>query len=300
MFSPDFFTSLIDSYFHEPHASLLNGILFGKKLEVTRTFYEQLKEVGLIHIVVLSGMNITLLTAIVMSTIVPFVGRKVATIVTIMTIILFILFVGAEPPIVRAGIMGGLSLIAILYGRKTLALYSLFLSAIIMLIINRDWVTSISFQLSFAATLGIILFGNMPKDTNDEIKSNTNIHEKEKLNSRDKGISISVINWIPNRVRNDMRVYIYQELRISLAAQVFTVPLIFWYFRQISFISPLANILISWMIAPIMVLGLIVVMIGTISPQAGFILSWILYPMLNFLVWVVRTLSEIPFASVKM
>ncbi len=153
-------TSLTNSYFHEPHASLLNGILLGRQLFVTQTFYDQLKQVGLIHIVVLSGMNITMVSAIVLSSLIPLLGRRIATIITIAIIIGFILFVGAEAPVVRAGIMGILALIGILYGRKTLMVWLLFLSGLIMVLFNHEWLTSISFQLSFAATLGIILFGS--------------------------------------------------------------------------------------------------------------------------------------------
>jgi hypothetical protein len=46
------FTSVINSYLPEPHASLLNGILFGVSLKASKTFFEQLKIVGLLHIVV--------------------------------------------------------------------------------------------------------------------------------------------------------------------------------------------------------------------------------------------------------
>src|SRR3990167_5505041 len=146
----DYFSSLINSYLPEPHASLLNGILFGTPLKnVTNNFYNNLKAVGLIHIVVLSGMNITLLSAIIQRFILKIVGIKWTIFVTIFMILSFVIFVGPSAPIVRAGIMGTLSLVAILYGRKTLAIYSLFLTSVIMVIINHGWITSISFQLSF-------------------------------------------------------------------------------------------------------------------------------------------------------
>src|SRR3989344_5175843 len=254
---------LINSYYPEPHASLLNGMLLGKQLFVTNTFYNQLKQVGLIHIVVLSGMNITMLSAIILNTLVHFINRKWALLCTIVIIILFVLFVGAEPPIIRAALMGIISLAAVLYGRKAMALYSLFLSGIIMLIINFEWLQSISFQLSFSATLGIVLFGSMEK--------------------KEKAVILSRNGSDDRRIQT----YFLEELRISLAAQVFTVPLIFWYFRQISIVSPLANILVAWLIAPIMILGMIEVAVGMVNGHAGFVVSWLVYPLLEFIVWVV-------------
>ncbi|HRN70949.1 MAG TPA: ComEC/Rec2 family competence protein, partial [Candidatus Woesebacteria bacterium] len=106
-------TSVINTYLPEPHASLLNGIVLGVDLQTTYSFKEKLKDVGLIHIVVLSGMNITLLSAVILQIIIPLFGRKIATIATIVSIIVFIWFVGIDPPIVRAGIMGILSLIGL-------------------------------------------------------------------------------------------------------------------------------------------------------------------------------------------
>ena len=302
------FTSLINSYLPEPHASLLNGILLGVKLDhVTTHFYESLKTVGLIHIVVLSGMNITMLSAIVLNTIVPIVGRRYAMIVTIFVIIGFIFFVGIEPPIVRATIMGILSLVGLLFGRKTIALYTLFLSSIILIIIFPEWLTSISFQLSFGATLGIILFGNVEKT--DKAISDYRLLITEK-NIQKSGIknSISVIPvktgiqkdryWIPTFVGMTYD-YIKEELRISLAAQIFTVPIIFFYFRQISFVAPIANILVAWLIAPIMILGIITILVGSIWWQGGFVLSWLCYGLISIVVMVVETLAKIPYASLN-
>jgi len=272
----DTLTTLINSYFPEPHASLINGIVLGRPLFVTNTFYTQLKNVGLIHIVVLSGMNITLLTAIIMNTIVSFVGRKLASILTIVIIIAFVHFVGAEAPIVRAAIMGILSLIGLLYGRQTIALYLLFLSGLIMVIVHYQWLTSISFQLSFSATLGIILFGSMDYENDQQDKFMN--HESIFLN---------------------LKKYFIEELRISLAAQVFTLPIIFWYFRQISFISPIANILVAWLIAPTMILTMITMVLGLLNWQLGFVCSWLLYPLIEFIVWVVEVLAKVPYGSIK-
>ena len=288
---------LINSYYPEPHASLLNGMLLGKQLFVTNTFYNQLKQVGLIHIVVLSGMNITMLSAIILNTLVHFINRKWALLCTIVIIILFVLFVGAEPPIIRAAIMGIISLAAVLYGRKAMALYSLFLSAIIMLIFNFEWLQSISFQLSFSATLGIVLFGSMEPEEESVI-----LRERSDRRIQNTSMHGSFIRqW---RIQDDkfiiLKSYFLEELRISCAAQVFTLPILFWYFRQISFVSPIANILVAWLIAPIMILGMITIAVGMVNGQAGFVLSWLVYPLLEFIIFVVETLSMLPYANITL
>src|SRR3989338_2469740 len=67
MSSVGFFTSVINGYLPEPHASLLNGMVFGTSVKTTKLLYEQLKTVGLLHIVTLSGMNLFLLAEIIES-----------------------------------------------------------------------------------------------------------------------------------------------------------------------------------------------------------------------------------------
>lgn len=268
MIDPSFFTDVIKGYLPEPHASLLNGIIFGIPVKADKLFHQQLKIVGIIHIAVLSGSNINLLTSIITNITIP-LGRKISTIIAIITVITFILFVGVQPPIVRAGFMGVVALIGLLYGRKTITMYLLLLSAIFIAIIWPEWITGISFQLSYAATLGLLIFGKKPPEDN--------IH----------------------KTKNDIYSYIKDELRTSLAAQAFTVPIIFLYFREISFISPISNVLISWTIAPLMIFGFLTAILGKIHFIFGLIPSLICYTLLSYIIFLVRILAEIPFASAK-
>lgn len=257
MITPSIFTSIINSYLPEPHASLLNGIIFGVNLKTSKLFYEQLKIVGLLHLVVLSGINITMLGAIIAS-ITGFLGKRASSLLTILTIILFILFVGPQAPIVRAGIMGMLTLVAVLYGRKNIGLYSLFLSLIFIAVVFPDWLASVSLYLSYGATLGIMLFG-----------------------------------------QSSSKNQIIKDLKISLAAQIFTAPIIFIYFKQISFISPLSNILVSPIIPPLMVLGFLTATLGKINYYFGLPFSYVCYGLLGYMVWVIETLSKVPYIFLK-
>jgi len=267
MFSPSIFTSLINSYLPEPQASLLNGMTFGVNLKTTKLFYEQLKIVGLLHLVVLSGTNITLLAAI-FTKITENLGKRLSTLITVLIIIIFVIFVGPKAPIVRAGIMGILTLVAILYGRKYLVLYSLLLSLIIIAVFWPSWLTSLSLQLSYAATLGIIIFG-------------------KKIYLKNKSWSAKLINDIIN------------DFITSIAAQILTVPIIFIYFKQISLISPVANVLVSWTVAPLMVFGLLTVFLGKIHFLLGILPAYICYGLLTYMVFIIETLAKIPGVFIK-
>lgn len=265
MFSPSIFTSVINSYLPEPHASLLNGIIFGVNLKTDKIFFDQLKIVGLLHIVVLSGMNITLLSNIIGS-MTSFFSKRISILITILTIILFIIFVGPQAPIIRAGIMGILTLVSIIYGRKSYALYSLLISIVVIAIVWPKWLSSISLHLSYGATLGMILFA--------------------RNKSREKNSS-PLIKEIKN------------EFRISLAAQIFTAPLIFWHFKQVSLISPVSNILTSFIIMPLMIFGFLTAILGKIHFLLGIIPAYVCYGLLSYMVFIIDSLSKIPFALLQ-
>jgi len=252
--SPAIFTSVINSYLPEPHASLLNGIIFGINLKTSYDFYERIKMVGLLHIVVLSGINITLL-AVVAGNLTQFLGKRLSILITILIVILFIFFVGPKAPIVRAGFMGILTFVGILTERKTYVFFSLILSLFFIFIFWPHWLKTVSLQLSYGATLGLILFG--------QTKS---------------------ANWL------------WKNFITSLAAQVFTAPTIFIYFKQLSLISPLSNVLVAEIIPALMVFGFLTAILGKINYYLGYLPAMICYGLLTYLVWIIETLSKLPFA----
>lgn len=260
---PSIFDPIIESYFPEPHGSLLKGILFGVDLETSNQFYTAIKQTGLLHIVVLSGINITLLATLIGLCARP-LGRRISALITIMCIVLFVMFVGADPPVTRAAIMGVLTLLAVVYERKTIGLYMLFLSALVIAVFKSEWITSVSFQLSFGATLGIMLWGNVRK--------------------RDvRGFFHKTLYFLET------------ELKPTFAAQIFTTPIILWYFQEFSLIAPLANLVVSAVIPPLMVFGLITVVLGHVNLMLGVIPAYVTYAFLHYIVMSIYIMSRIPY-----
>ncbi|EKE15368.1 MAG: hypothetical protein ACD_12C00046G0002 [uncultured bacterium] len=260
--NPSFFTTVINSNLPEPQASLLNGILFGVNLKTSKLFYQQLKIVGLLHIVVLSGTNITLLSSLITSITRSF-SKHLSMALSILTIILFILFVGPQAPIIRAGFMGVLTSVSILTGRKQMILYCLVLSVLFIAIFWPQWLKTISFQLSYGATLGIVLFGS--------------VREGEA-----KG-------WLAK-----LKLIIWKDLKTSLAAQVFTAPIIFLYFKQVSIIAPISNLLVSFLISPLMILGFLTAILGKINFWLGAVPAYLAYGILTYIVFIVEALAKLP------
>lgn len=271
------FTSIINQLLPEPHAGLLSGILFGTKATMSKELTDALIRTGTLHIVALSGTNITILTGIINFSLLWLVGRKFASVLTILLITGFIWLVGSSPSVIRAGIMGGISLLAIIFGRQTWGLLAWMLAISTMLLLNPVWITDLSFQLSAMATLGIILFGG---------KSQT---ENQKLDHR-------ISNF--QRLTSFFCSLISDNLRLTLAAQVFTIPIIFWYFHRISLISPVTNLLIGWIVPPLTVLGLGTAVAGLVFWPLGQLLAWFAWVPLQYLITVVELTSRVPGASV--
>jgi competence protein ComEC len=262
------FTATINSLMHEPYASLLNGILFGVKSSLPVDLYQSLLNTGVVHIVALSGMNISILISLSNRLFLGF-GKKISIFLSLILIILFIIMTGASPSIVRAGVMGGISLAAVLFGRQYYGLLSLVLTSILMLFYDISLIKNVSFQLSVLATFGIIL-------ANSKVECQTK-----------------------NNLLGQFIFYVKENFRLTLYAQIFTLPLILWHFGRISLVAPFANLAIEWVIQPVMVFGFLTVFLGSIFLPLGIIPSYIVWMLLSYLIFIIRIFANLPFASIS-
>ncbi len=272
-FSVDGLTTVVQSLLPEPHGGLLAGLLFGTKATLSREFYDALVTSGTLHIIALSGMNVTIIMDMIASVIQSRVGKRWASVVSIMTVVWFVWFVGPTPSIVRAAIMGAISLIAIISGRQYWAIFSWVLTVVIMLMVRPLWGNELSFQLSALATLGIILFGKTSQHTSENTQGSPSVNMH-------------------------MKRMIYNNVHLTLSAQVFTIPLILFHFHRVSLVAPLANLAIGWVIAPLTMLGWFTVVLGWVFLPLGYVISWIDWVLLEYMIRVVQVASMIPMASI--
>ena len=181
----------------------------------------------------------------------------------IVFLILFIIMVGFPASAVRAGIMGGMFLFAEKIGRMRVADRALVFAAALMLFHNPLLLRyDVGFQLSFLATLGIIYL--MPV-FQDYLKK----------------IPIDFIKSI---------------LAMTLAAQVFTLPILIYNFGYISLVSPITNILIVPFIPFIMIFGFVSGFLGMVWQALGWIFSLPVWFLLTYITKVVDFFSQLPFA----
>lgn len=200
-------------------ASLVAGATIGADIMPT-DFKDELTRTGTIHIVVVSGQNLIIVIAL-MASLTKFLGRRISTIVSLVVASLYAVFTGFEVPVVRALIMVSFSSVALFTGRISSAIMALFASGAIILIIWPDSISSISFQLTFAATFGIMTLGQLLT---------------KKLSK------LPVLG---------------ENMAVSLSAFVFTAPVILFYFGRLSLLSPLVNLIVAELVTPLMILGFV-------------------------------------------
>lgn len=206
----------------EPQSSLLAGIVLGSKSNLPQDLYLNFQKTGVLHIVVASGMNVTIIAGTMISFLLLFFSRRLAVILSCLLIWFYVGLAGAEPPIVRAGLMGTLTFLALFLGREAQAFRILGLTGFMMLLFDPKLASDLGFQLSFMATFGIIFFNPL---------------------------FVTLFKRIPAIIRND--------LSQTLGAQIATLPIIILTFGSYSLISPIVNLLIVSTLPFIMRLGLI-------------------------------------------
>ena len=142
----------------EPQASLLTGILLGVEGGIPADLMEDFNRTGTTHIIAISGFNISIIAGLLSGLSARPFGRRRATPFALAGVVLYTVLVGASAAVVRAAIMGCLYIIAAHYGRQTEALTSLVAAAVLMTALNPHVLWDVGFQLSFAATLGLVLY----------------------------------------------------------------------------------------------------------------------------------------------
>ena len=241
-------TKLARTYLPSPHSELLLGMTIGLD-ELTRTpqFKKALRNTGTIHVVVVSGFNISLVSGLIYQ----YLGSKYKlrnVLIACVCTLLYAILAGFEAPVVRAWIMGNTLTLGQYYGRSVNALQVLCFSAFIMICFDPKYVFSLSFQLSFCATASLIMYSKMFS----KIIKGTNI--------------------------------LTEGLTTTLAAQVLVWPIISYNFGTVSLLSPVANAFILWVVSISTVIGCAFLIFGFISNYFAFAISLVLYPLLDYFI----------------
>ncbi|GAB6084812.1 ComEC/Rec2 family competence protein [Alkaliphilus crotonatoxidans] len=248
----------------EAQGNLLKSILLGNQGYLDEAMLSNFSKSGTAHIIAVSGLHIGILVMI-LERLLTFlsIGRNPRLLITLILITFYGFMVGLPISIVRAGMMYMLYVMAYFLHRRYDSVNSLMLIGFISVVSNPYALGTVSFQLSFGATLSILLF--YP-------------------------IMAKALKGLPKAIGGLMAV--------TLAAQLGTVPIILYHFQQISIISPLANLLIVPLLGLILTLALGSVTLGILVKPLGLWVNRLIHLLLTYINGMVQWLGSLRFSSI--
>lgn len=202
-------------------------------------------------------------------------GKRKTAFFIIPVLILFTLVVGAPPSVVRALIMHIIMILATTLKGEADSINSLSIALVLILLFNPHAIMDVGLQLSFLATLGLILFGNR-----------INTYIKKPFKTKNKHLS-RIVNFFTS------------TLSTSLSAIIFTTPVIIWYFGRVSLIAPIANVLLLWILNIIFIASIIVVILAFIYMPIAQIIVIPITLCSGFILSAADFIAGIPFADIN-
>lgn len=256
--------SLLDIVLSEPQGSLADGLLLGLDQGLGNKLEEDFRRAGIIHIVVLSGYNIMLVVSFVMFILSFFLRRKSRLVFGLLAILSFALIVGLSATVVRASIMASLLLIAQSLGRSYSVIRSLLLAGIIMVAINPYLLLfDIGFQLSFMATLGLIL----------------------------------ALPWFTANSQPELLTSVRGYVVATAATQIAVLPLLIYHIGEISLVSVFVNVLVLPSVPIAMFGAFVAAVVYAVVPAIGLLIGFVTQLVLSYIIVTAEFFSSLPFAT---
>jgi len=242
-----------------PESSVLSGILLGIESGIPDYLWDAYRASGTIHIIAISGFNITLIAKFISRSFRRLFGLKGSLTATVCAILFYTLLVGADLPVVRAAIMAAIALPAYQIGRRAIGIHNLTLAGAVMLIINPFLLWNISFQLSFLATLALLTLV-------DPIDNLIRRILEKKISAHSIEIYMPVVTLFTT----------------TFSASLVVFPVLFRLNAELSLTSLFANFLIAPFQPLIMALGGSAVLFGLVIPPLGHLLGMFAWPFVAF------------------
>jgi len=246
-------------YLEDDAASLCKAMLDGDKSDFDTGTNRAFSQLGISHMIAISGMHLSVIVGFFAVFIDKFKLRKKGAflILTIITL-LYVFLTGFIPSVVRSAVMLIMTYAAFWLRRRSDAVSALVLSVALICLVNTFSVFDIGLWLSFTATLGILLVG---------APLSQNIFKEKR------GIFFKILKWVLSTVF------------ITLSATAFTFPVILLYFKELSVVAVIANLLFS---LPLTLLLFLIMLMVIVSPL-GFLteaLAYVTEILCRFTVWV--------------
>jgi len=246
--------SIVSAYWESKYAWLVLGMLIGDRSQITSDDYQWFIDSGLVHIIAVSGWNIIMIVVFLSAILffLPFYARNT---VILLSIIWYAMICGLDSSVVRATIMGWLSLLALFWWRELDIWRAMWTAFVVMLIVNPYFLAyDVWFLLSFSAIIWIIYFSNF-------IEKRINLSTK-------KGEKKSTIT---TKSKNILKKVVKEYMTPTIGATLWVLPIMLFFMWSTNLLSIIANFFVTPIIAIVMIYGFI---------------STILYSLLPWWIWL--------------
>lgn len=251
-------------------AGILAAMVTGDRSGLTDYVRDLYRNSGIYHVLVISGMHISIMGLFADRILRQFLSVKAAAFITLGFLCLYCIFTGASTSTVRAVLMIAIVLLSKLFQKEPDLASSASLAGIIMLLYEPRWIFDIGFQYSFSAVLGLGFFVN-PVSFN--IKQKT-------------GIEKGPLLWV------------MELFAASLIVFVTTIPVQIYHFNYIITYSIFVNMIVLPLLSFIIVPGFIMGLLGLIFAPAAGLLSGVIYFLLAFYENVSLFAADLPFSRI--
>ena len=253
---------------------ILLGMIIGDTFYISEEIIDSFKTSGITHLLAVSGSNVAYVIILSKFLFDKIFGKSFSNIISIFMIILFVLISGASPSVVRAGIMAIILIISEILARQPDTKSTIAITASIILLYNPFIICDVGFILSFGGTLGIVALNTKIID----------IFNKKFL------------IFAENKIFK----YIIETLSVTLAAQIILVPVMWYYFNTISFISITTNLLVAPYTGIITILGLIIYFVSFIFTPLAKLLSYSIFFLISLMISISKFCSIVPFGNIAL
>lgn len=257
----------------EPQASMGQALLLGIRDNLPEELVEDFRETGTSHILAISGLHVGILLGISLIASQWLLGRRrhFYLLLPLILMWLYALVSGMSPSVTRAAIMGSVYLVALLLGRPRSVLPALGLAAAVMVGVSPNVLSSVSFQLSFAAMVGITFIASSQRDR----------------------------LWIIQMKPATLMTWLVGAIVVTIAATLATLPLLAFYFERVSLVGILATLLVMPALPLALAAHAVTGILSLIWIWPAQFFGWIAWAATAYITGVVGLIARFPVASVE-
>jgi len=259
---------------HPPeHAAFLKGLMLGYRAELSDELKEAFQVTGTVHILAVSGSNVALVALVALAFAGSLrVGRRIMILITLISLAAYMVVTGSSPSVVRATIMGAIVVASGLCSRRTDAVQSLAVAAVILLLVDPRNVFDVGFQLSFVSVASLII--GVPYAAEWTQRFPEEIRESRILSG------------------------IVQLMSVTVVAQIGTLPLTAAYFGRVSIAALLVNMIVVPLSGLVLLVGVAETAFMTVWEGLASVYATVNDALMAVLLGLVRRASAIPYAAV--